>query len=287
MLKTRQGHILSRLFLVISGVFAAAIGIEGFLLPSGFVDGGVTGISMAISKITEIPLYLLIPLVNLPFLLVAAKEFGEKFALRGFATVGLLALVIFLFDFPHITSDKLLTAVFGGVFLGAGIGLTIRGGSILDGTEALALAISKNSIFTVGDIIIMINVLVFTMVGFVFGVEPALYSGLTYVSASKTVDFIIHGVEEYFALLIMSQKFDSLRNTLINDLKLSVTRFKGKGGLSDEEQDILFCVITRLEVTRVKAFIQEHDKDAFIVVQHISDLEGGVRRLRAIERLTA
>jgi len=182
-----------------------------------------------------------------------------------------------------LTPDKLLTAIFGGFFIGAGIGLAIRGGAVLDGTEVAALLISKSShLLKVGDVILLLNVVIFSAAAFVLGIEPALYSMVTYFAASKTVDFLIHGLEEYTAITIMSEKNDEIRLAIVRDLQRGVTVYKGRGGLSDTEQDILFCVVTRLEIGRVKTVVRDLDKRAFIVVNPLADAEGGVLKRLAL-----
>ena len=278
-------HDLRHNGLILLGAVLAAFGIKGFLLPGGFIDGGVTGVSMIVSHVTSLPLFAVVVIVNIPFLILAHQQFGRSFALRGFVAVALFAIALAVGTFPKVTADPVLTAVFGGGLIGAGVGLAIRGRAVLDGTEILALTLSKNSMLTVGDVILVLNVFVFFAAGVVYGVEPALYSVLTYFSASKTVDFLIHGVEEYYSVMVVSGKADALRSALIDDMGRSVTRFQGKGGLSEAELDIIYLVVTRLEVARIKSMVKELDEQAFIVVQHVSDVAGGVRRPKVIERL--
>ena len=197
--------------------------------------------------------------------------------------IGGLALVLAFVKFPDVTPDKLLTAVFGGFFIGAGIGLAIRGGAVLDGTEIAALLISKKShILKVGDVILLLNIVIFSAATFFLGIEPALYSMLTYFAASKTVDFLIHGVEEYTAVIIMSEHSEEIRQVIVRDLERGVTVYKGRGGMSDDEQDILFCVVTRLEIGRIKTAAHGIDPSAFIVVQPLADADGGVIRKLAM-----
>ena len=169
--------------------------------------------------------------------------------------------------------------MFGGFFIGAGIGLAIRGGAVLDGTEIAALLISKNShLLKVGDVILLLNIVIFSAATFFLGIESALYSMLTYFAASKTVDFLIHGVDELTAVIIMSEHSEEIRQVILRELQRGVTIYKGRGGLSNEEHDILFCVVTRLEIGRIEAAAQEIDKGAFIVVHSLSHAEGGVIR---------
>jgi uncharacterized membrane-anchored protein YitT (DUF2179 family) len=263
--------------LIVLGIFSAAFGLKGFLLSSHFIDGGVTGVSMLLANIFGWPLAILIPIINLPFIAVAYRQIGRAFAIRSTLAIGGLAVCLAFVKFPDVTPDKLLTAVFGGFFIGAGIGLAIRGASVLDGTEIAALLVSKGShLFKVGDVIMLLNIVIFSAAAIFLGVESALYSMLTYFAASKTVDFLIHGVEEHTAIIIMSEKNEEIRHAIVRCLKRGVTVFQGRGGLSNDEQDILFCVVTRLEIGRVKSVVDEFDKDAFVVIHGLADAEGGV-----------
>jgi uncharacterized membrane-anchored protein YitT (DUF2179 family) len=263
--------------LIMLGIFSAAFGLKGFLMSSHFIDGGVTGVSMLLSNVLGWQLAILIPLINLPFIAVAYRQIGRGFALRSVLAIAGLSLCLALVKFPDVTPDKLLTAVFGGFFIGAGIGLAIRGGAVLDGTEIAALLISKSSnLLRVGDVILLLNVFIFSAAAFFLGIESALYSMLTYFAASKTIDFLIHGVEEHTAIIIFSERNDEIRHAIIRCLQRGVTVFKGKGGLTYDDQDILFCVVTRLEIGRVKSVVEEYDRDAFVVVHGLADAEGGV-----------
>ncbi len=263
--------------MILLGIFSAAFGLKGFLMSSHFIDGGVTGVSMLLSNVLGWQLAILIPLINLPFIAVAYRLIGRGFALRSVLAIAGLSLCLALVKFPDVTPDKLLTAVFGGFFIGAGIGLAIRGGAVLDGTEIAALLISKSSnLLRVGDVILLLNVFIFSAAAFFLGIESALYSMLTYFAASKTIDFLIHGVEEHTAIIIFSERNDEIRHAIIRCLQRGVTVFKGKGGLTYDDQDILFCVVTRLEIGRVKSVVEEYDRDAFVVVHGLADAEGGV-----------
>ncbi len=270
-------HVASDVALIALGILSAGLGLKGFLLSSHFIDGGVTGISMLASSVSGVSLSIFILVINLPFIALGYKQIGKKFALKSAAAIAGLSVCLALINFPDVTSDKLLTAVFGGFFLGAGIGLAIRGGSVLDGTEIAALLISKSSnLFGVGDVILILNVFIFTAAAFLLGIESSLYSILTYIAASKTIDFLIHGIEEYTAITIISERNAEIRERLLGTLRRGVTVYKGRGGMSDTEQDILFCVVTRLEIGRVKTQAREIDPSAFIVVHPLSDAEGGI-----------
>jgi uncharacterized membrane-anchored protein YitT (DUF2179 family) len=263
--------------LIVLGILSAGMGLKGFLMSSRFIDGGVTGISMLLSNVLEIPLWILILLINLPFIALGYRQIGTKFTIKSSLAIAGLSACLAVVKYPDVTPDKLLTAVFGGFFIGAGIGLAIRGGAVLDGTEIAALLISKGShLFKVGDVILILNIFIFSTAAFFLGIESALYSILTYFAASKTVDFLIHGIDEYTAIIIISDKNEEIRQAIIRVLGRGVTVYKGRGGLSDVEQDILFCVVTRLEIGNVKTLTKEIDEAAFIVVLPLADAEGGV-----------
>jgi uncharacterized membrane-anchored protein YitT (DUF2179 family) len=281
-MKTLLRHVLQTTLIVL-GILSAGLGLKGFLMSSRFIDGGVTGVSMLLSNVLGFPLAVLILVINLPFIALGYRQIGRTFAIKSAIAIGGLSLCLAFVKYPDITTDKLLTAVFGGFFIGAGIGLAIRGGAVLDGTEVAALLISKSSnLLKVGDVILLLNVFIFSAAAFFLGIEPALYSMLTYFAASKTVDFLIHGIEEYTAVIIISEKSEEIRQEIIRDLKRGVTVYKGRGGLSDAEEDILFCVVTRLEIGRIKTVARDLDESAFIVVHALSDAEGGVIKRHAL-----
>jgi len=259
------------------GVLAAAFGLKGFLLSSNFIDGGVTGVSMLLGKMTPVPLSLWLPLVNAPFVALGYRHMGRAFAIRSTLAIGALSVVLATVHFPDVTPDRLLTAVFGGFFIGAGIGLAVRGGAVLDGTEIAALLISKrSSLLKVGDIILGFNVVLFLAAMTLLGVEPALYSILTYVAAARTLDFVIYGLEQYTAITIISSRSAAIRERIVGELERGVTIYKGLGGMSGAEQDILYCVVTRLEIGKVKTITRTIDPHAFVVSHALADAEGGV-----------
>jgi uncharacterized membrane-anchored protein YitT (DUF2179 family) len=273
---------LLNLALIAAGAVSASFGIKGFLLSSGFIDGGVTGVSMLLAQTTGLPLAALLPTVNLPFLVIAFRQMGWPFALRSTVGIAGLAAAIAVIPYPEVTHDSVLSAVFGGFFLGAGIGLTVRGAAVLDGTEIAALLISRRAAaLRVGDVILMFNVALFTVAMFVLGVERALYSILTYLAAARTVDFVLYGIDEYTAMTIVSERNAEIRARITRDLGRGVTIFKGYGGMSGAEQDIVYCVVTRLEIGKVKGIAREVDPAAFIVFHPLSGAEGGVVRTRA------
>ena len=265
--------------LIVLAIFSAGMGIHGFLLSSRFIDGGVTGISMLLSNLFGWPLPVLIAVINLPFIALGYGYIGRAFAIRSVLAIAGLSVCLATVPFPDVTPDKLLTAVFGGFFLGAGIGLAIRGGAVLDGTEIAALLVSRKiHIMRVADVILALNIVIFLTAAFYLGVESAMYSILTYFAASRTLDFILHGLEEFTAITIMSEKSEAIRKGITEGLRRGLTIYKGCGGVSGTEQEILMCVVTRLEIGKVKTIVLEHDANAFIMFHPLSDVSGGVHR---------
>jgi uncharacterized membrane-anchored protein YitT (DUF2179 family) len=263
--------------LILLGILSAGMGLKGFLQSSNFIDGGVTGVSMLLAKITQLPLSVWLPVANAPFIIVGYRQMGRAFALRSALAISGLSVTLAIVRFPDVTPDLLLTAVFGGLFIGAGIGLAVRGGAVLDGTEIAALLISKRSdLFRVGDVILIFNIVLFLLAMSVLGVEPALYSILTYVTAAKTLDFIIYGLDEFTAITIVSSHPTTVRERITRDLERGVTVYRGYGGHSGVEQDILYCVVTRLEIGSVKAIVREIDDNAFVVSHPVANVDGGV-----------
>ncbi len=280
-------RLLKDSFLMLLGVFSAAFGLESFLLPSGFIDGGATGISLLLAQTSGLPLGLFLILINVPFVVLGMNVVGKQFAVKTAVAIIGLAIVVSTVDFPTITEDKLLVSIFGGVFLGAGIGLSVRGGSVLDGTEVLAIFISRKLGSTLGDIVIMINVVIFSSAAYFLGIEIALYSMITYLSASRTLDFIIEGIEEYMGVTIISSHSDELRRMIIEDMRRGVTIYQGKRGFGKmgetTDVDIVYTVITRLELNKLNTEIEKIDPNAFVVMNSVKDTKGGMIKKRPLK----
>ena len=282
-LMRRPRNELKNVAFIVAGILSAGMGLEGFLLSSQFIDGGVTGVSMLLARVLGMPLEVLIVAINLPFIALGYRQVGRAFAIRSAAAILGLAACLAIFRFPDVTPDKLLTAVFGGFFIGAGIGLAMRGGAVLDGTEIAALLISKKShLLRVGDVILGLNIVIFLAAASVLGVESALYSILTYFAASRTLDFLLHGIEEYTAITIISEQSEPIRKAITGVLARGVTIYKGRGGMTGADQDILFCVVTRLEIGKVRNIVADHDEAAFLVVHPLADATGGVLKRKAL-----
>jgi len=279
-------YIKDAIFILL-GVAMASIGLKGYILPNNFLDGGAMGVSLLLEMLTKIELSYLIILVNLPFIIIGAKQISIEFAIKSIFAILALAILVHYVTLPDITHDKLLISIFGGFFLGAGIGLTIRGGAVIDGTEVLAITVSRKSSLTVGDFIAVFNILLFCSAIFLVGIETAMYSMLTYLSASKTVDFIINGIEEYLGVIIVSERAEEIKYHISRNLGRGVTAFKsdkgfGSRGEFGEEGKVLFCVVTRLEVSKLLLEIEKIDATAFVVQHAIKDTKGGMIKKRPL-----
>ena len=284
---TAKSNIHDTVFILL-GILSAGMGLKGFLLSSHFIDGGVTGISMLLSDITSLPISILIFVINVPFLWLGYRKLGLGFAIRSTLAIAGLSLCLAVIHFPDVTHDKLLTAVFGGFFIGVGIGLAMRGGAVLDGTEIAALLVSKKTqVAKVSDIILMLNVVIFSVAAFLLGIESALYSILTYLAASKMIDFILNGIEQYTGVTVVSTKSEEIRLAITENLGRGVTIYEGKSGYGKDGQindarDIIFTVATRLEIPSLKNEILRIDPKAFIVQQSIDDTTGGLLKRKGL-----
>lgn len=282
-LNNKYLRFLRDFLLITCGIFSACFGLKSFLMPSEFIDGGVTGISLLISTLTGLKLSYLIMVINIPFVILGYTQIGKAFAIKTAFAIAALAILLIIVPFHPVTHDKLLIAFFGGLFLGGGIGLAMRGGCVIDGTEVLALYISKNSFLTVGNIILILNIIIFGVAAIFLGVETAMYAILTYLSASKTIDFVVNGLEQYIGVTIISEKKDRIQTFLINNMKRGVTIYKGEGGYGEKKDiDILYTVVTKLEMGKLQNEIRQIDPDAFVVQQQISDIKGGVVKRQAL-----
>jgi uncharacterized membrane-anchored protein YitT (DUF2179 family) len=279
-------RLIKDFILISTGIGSAAFGLEGFLLPTKFIDGGATGISLLISEVSTVPIYFLLILINIPFIFLGYKIVGKEFAIKTSLAIAVLAICVATIHFPVITHDKLLVAIFGGFFLGAGIGFSVRGGAVIDGTEVLAIYLSEKFGTTIGDVIIMVNVIIFSVAAYLLSVETAMYSLITYLTASKTLDFIIEGIEEYTGVTVISTLNESIRQMIINELGFGVTVYKGKQGYGKSgettDRDILYTIITRLELSKLKTAILKIDPQAFVVTSSVKDTKGGIIKKRPL-----
>ena len=287
---TQHGHPAVRdglrdLVLGLLGIGAATFGLKGFLLPNHFIDGGATGLALILTEVGDVPFALALALVNAPFIGLAHKFIGRRFAQRVVVAMTALALAVTLLDVPTVTHDKLLVAIFGGFFLGSGIGLAMRGGCVIDGTEVLAIHLGRKFRMTVGDVITLINLVVFTLAAALLSLESAMYSFITYLTASKTVNFIVDGIEEYTNVMIVSRHAQQIREAIVHKLGRGVTVLDGHGGYGDADHvhhvDVLVTVVTRLEIAAVSREIEAIDPKAFVTMHRLRDIRGGVVKKRA------
>ncbi|EGV44617.1 YitT family protein [Bizionia argentinensis JUB59] len=286
-LRVELSHALKEAFFILIGVFSAGFGLKGFLLPNRFIDGGATGISLLLNNITHWDFSMLLICVNIPFIILGAKTFNIRFALKSITAIALLALVVHFVNYPTITEDKLLIAVFGGFFLGLGIGMAMRGGAVIDGTEVLALYLSRKLSITIGDVLLLTNLIIFSFGAYILSVEIALYAILTYLSAAKTVDFVVDGVEEYVGVTIISNHHEEIRLMIIKKLGRACTIYAGKGGYGANEKtynkDIIYTVVTRLELAKLNTEIDKIDDNAFIIMGLVKDLRGGMIKKKPLK----
>lgn len=275
------------IFSMAAGIASAAFGLESFLLPNNFIDGGATGISLLISELASIPLYYLLIIINIPFVYLGYKVIGKAFAVKTAIAITGLAFCVAFIHFPEITHDKLLVSVFGGFFLGTGIGLSVRGGAVIDGTEVLAIFLSRKLGTTIGDIIIVLNVLIFSAAAYLLSIETALYSMITYLVASKALDFVIEGIDEYTGVTIVSPHSEEIRAMIMEKMGRGLTVYKGKRGFGSHGErndiDIVYTVITRLELNKLNTEIIKIDPNAFVVMNSVKDTKGGMIKKRALK----
>jgi uncharacterized membrane-anchored protein YitT (DUF2179 family) len=273
-------RLVKDIFLIALGIACATIGLKGFLIPGNFIDGGATGISLLIAAITKWPISLLLLVINVPFVLLGYVTLGKQFAIKTTIAITTLAITLAIIQFPTVTKDLLLIAVFGGIFLGAGIGLTVRGGAVIDGTEVLAIYLSKRFGTTIGDIVIVINVLIFSAAAYFLSVETAMYSMITYFAASRTLNFIIEGIDEYIGVTIISSHCEEIRSMIIEVMGRGVTVYSGKKGFGKrgeaKDVDIIYTVVTRLEINKLNAEIEKITTTAFVVMNSVKDTKGGM-----------
>jgi uncharacterized membrane-anchored protein YitT (DUF2179 family) len=273
---------------MISGVILAAFALKGFLVPNHFFDGGVTGISLVIYEQYGYNLGYVIILANLPFIIMCIYAVNLKYALKTFVCVLMLSLCLLFLEFTPMTHDKLLVAIFGGFFLGTGVGLTMRAGCALDGIEVLALYTWKRSGFTITEIILAINILIFIVGAYFLGANVAFYSILTYFTATKTIDYVVEGLEAYIGVTIISGKSEIIKDRLVNELGRGITVYKGERGFlpgtfgSHEEVDIIFTVVTRLELRKLKNLVHDIDSRAFVFGSMIREASGGIMKRRHV-----
>lgn len=274
---------VKKYLLLFIGSVVAAAGLEFFLIPNQIIDGGIVGISILVSHITGISLSIFLVLLNLPFLYLGYMQIGRTFCISTlFSVVSLAYWVAYFHPIPELTHDFFLAATFGGVLVGIGVGLIIRYGGSLDGTEIVAIILDKKSGFSVGEIVMFLNVFILGSAGLVFGWDKAMYSLVAYFVAFKVIDITIEGLDESKGAMIVSDNADDIAETLLARLGRGVTVLHGQGGYSQEPKKVLYSVITRLEIAKLKAIVEEKDPSAFVTIQDVHDVIGGRVKKRAI-----
>ena len=266
--------IIGKLFFVTIGALIAAFALEGFLIPNNIIDGGIIGISMMTSYITKLNLGAIIVLFNLPFLFLGYKKMGKMFVATVLYGVSMLGIFVNLIHNTQVTESDLLATVFGGIILGFGVGLILRNDGALDGTEILSISIAKKLGFSVGEIIMFFNFFIYSAAGFLYGWDSAMYSILTYFIAYRVIDIVLEGLNSSKSIYIVTNFAKEIGDSIIKELNISVTYMKGKGGYSGKEQTIIYCVVSRLEIAKIKTLIRENDPSAFYFIQDVHEVEG-------------
>lgn len=278
---------IKNLFQTLVGCSLAVLAMRGFLIPNKFLDGGITGISILLHKMYHINISVLSIVLNIPFVYLGYRRIGKTFAVQTIIAVFLLALGLELIHIHAITSDKLLIAFFGGLTMGAGVGLVLRTGGVVDGAEVIAVFTKRKTGFSNSEIILMFNAVIFAVAAIQFGLETAMYSLITYFAATRTADYVVDGIEQYTAINIISSKPDEVKDYLVNELNKGITVYKGERGYLPgsfdvkTDADIIVTVVTRLEVHNIQSAIHDIDPKAFVYVQSIKEAAGGVLKPRA------
>lgn len=280
--KTAMDWIKKYLVLIIGSLIYSA-GLEIFLVPNNIIDGGIVGISIMASYLTGIPFGVYMLILNLPFLYLGYKQIGKTFAIS--TIISIIALSIFsefLEPVPQITQDYFLAAIFGGIIAGAGVGLVIRQGGSLDGTEITAIILDRKTSFSVGEVVMFFNLFILGAAGFVFGWDKSMYSLVTYFIISKMIDVVLKGLDESYAVMIVSDEYEEIADALMHRLGRGVTYLHGQGAYTGDDKQVLYCVVTRLEVVKLKEIALEKDETAFVTINPVHDIVGGRFKKKSI-----
>lgn len=277
-------QIIKKMIFLSIGAFVAGFAIEGFLVPNQMIDGGIVGISMIISHLAKFNLGLLIIILNIPFLFLALTKMGKKFVLQTFFAIAMLGLATNLFHHFEVTQDHLLATVFGGMLLGLGVGIVLKNEGSLDGTEIMSLVLSKRFGLSVGEIIMAFNIFIYGAAGMVFGWEQAMYSILTYFLAYRVIDVVIDGLDTSKSIRIISNSAEEIGKVLIEELEIGVTYLYGKGGYSGADKTVIYCVVSRLEMSKLKDVVKRIDPSAFMSVVDVHEVYG-IRMKKRIDKI--
>jgi uncharacterized membrane-anchored protein YitT (DUF2179 family) len=272
---------------IILGSALALLAMKGFMIPNHFLDGGVTGISILLHEIFSINISILVLTINLIFIYLGYKRIGKTFAVQTTIAVLLLASGLLFIHIPPITSDKLLIAIFGGILIGSGVGLVIRGGGVIDGAEVIAVFTRRKTGFSNSEIIMLINTIIFLVAAIRFGIETTMYSMITYFTATRATDYVVDGIEEFTAMNIVSSQPEEIKALIVNELGKGITVYKGERGYLPgsfdikNDCDIIVTIVTRLEIKRIEEAVLDVDPKAFMYVQTIREATGGILKARA------
>lgn len=278
---------LSNLMQTIIGCALAVLAMRGFMIPNKFLDGGITGISILLHEVFHFNISLLVIVLNLPFIYLGYKRIGKTFAVQTILAVLVLAAGLLFIDIEPITTDRLLIAIFGGLLIGTGVGLVLRSGGVIDGAEVLAVFTKRKTGFSNSEIILLFNALIFAAAAFQFGLETAMYSLITYFTATRATDYVVDGIEQYTAINIISAEQDAVKDYLVNELGKGITVYKGERGYLPgsfsikTDCEIIVTIVTRLEVHQIQNAIMGIDSKAFVYVQSIKEAAGGILKVKA------
>ena len=282
--KSKQSRRILSFIMLTLGSVIAAYALEGFLIPNTILDGGVTGISIIVSKITSLPVSLLVLILNIPFVYIGYKNLGRGFLVRAVYSMVLFSVSLSVFRYYEpLTEQMLLATVFGGILLGIGVGLVIHFGGCVDGTESVALVISKKTSLSVGQVVLIFNLVIYSIAGMIFGIDRAMYSLLTYFITFKVIDFVSEGFEQVKAALIVTEKGTDMAKEIYKRLGRTVTTIRGKGLISGDKE-VMYCVLTRMEIYELRHIAEEMDESAFITILEVSDIIG--QHIKSTQRLS-
>lgn len=282
-------HIVSakNLIQTLLGVSLAVLAMRGFMIPNRFLDGGITGISILFHEMFHWDISMLTIILNIPFVYLGYRRIGKTFAVQTILAIILLSLGLSLIHIQAITTDKLLIAIFGGLTMGAGVGLILRSGGVIDGSEVIAVFTKRKTGFSSNEIILLFNAIIFTIAATQFGLETAMYSLITFFTATRATDYVVDGIEQYTTVNIISSKYEEIKSYLVNDLGKGITVYKGERGYLPgsfdvkTDTDIVVTVVTRLEVHQLQTAIKKIDPKAFVYVQSIKEAAGGILKAKA------
>ncbi len=275
------------LLLILMGTSLAVLAMKGFMIPNRFMDGGITGISILLHEIFHINISFLVIVLNVLFVYLGYKHIGKTFAVQTTIAVLLLSIGLLFISINPITHDKLLIAIFGGILIGTGVGLVIRGGGVIDGAEVIAVFTGRKTGFSNSEIIMLINTIIFIVAAFQFGIETAMYSIITYFTATRATNYVVDGIEEFTAMNVISARQDEIKSFLVNELGKGITVYKGERGYLPESFDsktdceIIVTIVTRLEIKQIRDGILNIDPYAFIYVHSVKEATGGILKAKA------